>query len=283
MDKDIQILVIPDVHGRYFWKGPVKETLENTNAKIVFLGDYLDVYLREFVKIYGYKLDVYTQENWDKIYKLWDDTVAMFEEIIELKRKYPERITLLVGNHDCGYAVGPKVCEVRRDNRNARKICKLFDDNWELFKLADEARIADKHFIFTHAGINKTYAERCFDDVNEDNVVSLFNEAWLENNWGIMDSLRQYSDFRGWGGGDYGSLVWADAREWFQEQSMSGVKNEAYGYAVVGHTHINKAHFEENMAFIDTADAYYIDSNGDIKKYYDNKDKDAEEEETKDE
>ena len=51
MDKDIQILLIPDVHGRYFWKGPVKETLENTNAKIVFLGDYLDVYLREFVKI----------------------------------------------------------------------------------------------------------------------------------------------------------------------------------------------------------------------------------------
>jgi hypothetical protein len=202
----------------------------------------------------------------------------MFEEIIELKRQYPDRITLLVGNHDCGYAVGTKVCEVRRDNRNARKICKLFDDNWELFKLADEARIADKHFIFSHAGINKTYAERCFDDVNEDNVVSLFNEAWLENNWGIMDSLGQYSDFRGWGGGDYGSLVWADAREWFQEQYMSDVKNEAYGYAVVGHTHINKAHFEENMAFIDTADAYYIDSNGDIKKYYDN-----EEEETNDE
>ena len=283
MDKDIQILLIPDVHGRYFWKGPVKETLENTNAKIVFLGDYLDVYLREFVKIYGYKLDVHTQENWDKIFKLWDDTVAMFEEIIELKRQYPDRITLLVGNHDCGYAVGTKVCEVRRDNRNARKICKLFDDNWELFKLADEARIADKHFIFSHAGINKTYAESCFDDVNEDNVVSLFNEAWLENNWGVMNSLGQYSGFRGWGGGDYGSLVWADAREWFQEQYMSNVKNEAYGYAVVGHTHINKAHFEENMAFIDTADAYYIDSNGDIKKYYDNKDEDTEEEDTNDE
>lgn len=283
MDKDIQILLIPDVHGRYFWKGPVKETLENTNAKIVFLGDYLDVYLREFVKIYGYKLDVYTQENWDKIYKLWDDTVAMFEEIIELKRQYPGRITLLVGNHDCGYAVGTKICEVRRDNRNARKICKLFDDNWELFKLADEAHIADKHFIFSHAGINKTYAERCFDDVNEDNVVSLFNEAWLENNWGIMNSLGQYSNFRGWGGGDYGSLVWADAREWFQEQYMSDVRNEAYGYAVVGHTHINKAHFEENMAFIDTADAYYIDSNGDIKKYYDNKNENTEEEETNDE
>lgn len=268
MEKDIQILLIPDVHGRHFWEGPVKETLENTDAKIVFLGDYLDVYPQEFTETYGFKLGAYTQDNWDKISKLLDDTVAMFEEIIELKRQYPDRITLLVGNHDCGYAVGTKVCEVRRDKRNARKICKLFDDNWELFKLADEARIAGKHFIFSHAGINKTYAERCFDNVNEDNVVSLFNEAWFENNWGIMDSLRQYSDFRGWGGGDYGSLVWADAREWFQEQYMSEVKNEAYGYAVVGHTHLSEPYFEKNMAFIDTAETYYINSEGDIKKYY---------------
>ena len=268
MEKDIQILLIPDVHGRQFWKQPVMEVLENTNAKIIFLGDYLDVYPQEFAEMYGFKLDVYTQENYDKIYKLLDDTVDMFGEIIELKKKYPERITLLIGNHDCGYAVGTKICEVRRDKRNAHKICKLFDDNRELFKLADEARIADKHFIFSHAGINKTYAERCFDDVNEDNVVSLFNEAWFENNYGIMDSLGQYSVFRGWGGGDYGSLVWADAREWFQEQYMSDVKNEAYGYAVVGHTHLSGPHFEENMAFIDTADAYYINSEGEIKKYY---------------
>ena len=113
MNKDIQILLIPDVHGRHFWKGPVKETLENTNAKIVFLGDYLDVYPQEFTEMYGFKLDVYTEENYDKIYKLLDDTVDMFGEIIELKKKYPERITLLVGNHDCGYAVGHNICNTR--------------------------------------------------------------------------------------------------------------------------------------------------------------------------
>ena len=269
MDKDIQILVIPDVHGRQFWKQPVMEVLENTNAKIVFLGDYLDVYPKEFEEMYGFKSNVYIQENYDKIYQLLDDTVEMFGEIIELKKKYPERITLLVGNHDCGYAVGTKVCEVRRDKRNAHKICKLFDDNRELFKLADEARIADKHFIFSHAGINKTYADRCFgEEANEDTVVTLFNDAWRENNYGIMDSLGEYSFYRGWGGGDYGSLVWADAREWFQKQHMSDVKNEAYGYAVVGHTHLSRPVFMENMAFIDTCEAYYINSEGEVKKYY---------------
>ena len=52
MDKDIQILLIPDVHGRYFWKGPVKETLENTNAKIVFLGDYINIGFRICLPIF---------------------------------------------------------------------------------------------------------------------------------------------------------------------------------------------------------------------------------------
>ena len=271
MERDIKILVIPDVHGRYFWINPVKETLENTDAKIIFLGDYLDVYIKEFVKIYNYKLDVYTQENWDKIYQLWDDTVTMFESIVALKKEYPDRITLLLGNHDCTYAISPDICDVRTDRRNIRRIREIFKENEDCFQLADEATIADKHFIFSHAGINKTYAYNCFgDEVNEDNVVELFNKYYKEGNYGIIDSLGQYSDFRGWGGGDYGSLVWADAREWFQEQYMSDVKNEAYGYAVVGHTHMKHPRFEENMAFIDTAEAYYIDSEGEIKKYYDN-------------
>jgi predicted phosphodiesterase len=269
MDKDIQILVIPDVHGRHFWKGPVKETLENTDAKIVFLGDYLDVYIREFVKIYNFKLEVYTQENMEKIYKLWDDTVEMFKEIVELKKAYPDRITLLLGNHDCTYAISTTICDVRCDRRNIKRIRGIFVENNDCFKLADEAYINDKHFIFSHAGINKTYAYQCFgDEVNEENVVDLFNTYYKEGNYGIIDSLGKYSYFRGWGGGDFGSLVWADAREWFQTQEDSEEKNEAYGIAVVGHTHISHPKFIENIAFLDTADAYYINSDGDIKKYY---------------
>ena len=86
MEKDIQILVIPDVHGRQFWKQPVMEVLENTNAKIVFLGDYLDVYPKEFEEMYGFKSNVYIQENYDKIYHLLDDTVDMLGAMIELKK-----------------------------------------------------------------------------------------------------------------------------------------------------------------------------------------------------
>ena len=47
MKKDIKILIVPDVHGREFWRQPVTEVLNDPglkNTRIVFLGDYVDPY-----------------------------------------------------------------------------------------------------------------------------------------------------------------------------------------------------------------------------------------------
>ena len=38
-----RVLVVPDVHGRTFWKEEVSKWLEDVD-KVVFLGDYLDPY-----------------------------------------------------------------------------------------------------------------------------------------------------------------------------------------------------------------------------------------------
>ena len=44
----MKTLIIPDVHGRIFWKTPAEEFLKNNSErKIVFLGDYLDPYKGE--------------------------------------------------------------------------------------------------------------------------------------------------------------------------------------------------------------------------------------------
>lgn len=41
----VKYLIIPDVHGRTFWKKSVYDYLENhPEVKIIFLGDYLDPY-----------------------------------------------------------------------------------------------------------------------------------------------------------------------------------------------------------------------------------------------
>ena len=46
MKKSKKLLVIPDVHGRTFWKTPVRKYLDHVD-RVIFLGDYLDPYKDE--------------------------------------------------------------------------------------------------------------------------------------------------------------------------------------------------------------------------------------------
>ena len=78
-----RILVVPDVHGRVFWKEPIKKYL-NVVDRVVFLGDYLDPY-----------------EDEDG---LADDIYQNLMEIIALKQENMEKVVLLKGNHDQHYA-----------------------------------------------------------------------------------------------------------------------------------------------------------------------------------
>ena len=88
-----KILIIPDVHGRDFWREPVKQELNNSETSIIFLGDYNDCYPHE----------------WEPNFDCKQHSVDNFKEIIELKRQKPDRITLLLGKHDCGYAIGDSI------------------------------------------------------------------------------------------------------------------------------------------------------------------------------
>lgn len=256
---NINIAIIPDIHGRSFWKKSVNYLLKETNIPIVFLGDYLDPYYNDF---FDEETDEPLNEGYNNMSEVLGITVNMFQEIIELKKKYPDRIILLLGNHDCGYLYGIDYCySSRRDKINARILEKLFNDNKDLFQLAYETTINEKHFIFSHAGINQKYAHDCFgDEVNEDNVVSLFNKAYKEDNYGVIQSLTYYSRFRGKWGGKYGSLIWADSQEWFVND------NKAYGISVVGHTKFKEPYINDKFIFLDTKECYVITNNGNLEK-----------------
>ena len=67
------ITIIPDIHGRVFWKKAVDSASKDDT--IVFLGDYLDMY--------------------------WVDSM-------DFKKSNPERVVLLLGNHD--WVVFHRVC-----------------------------------------------------------------------------------------------------------------------------------------------------------------------------
>ena len=72
-----KVLVIPDVHGRRFWKKPC-ENIDNYD-KVIFLGDYLDPYGFEGITV--------------------DDAIENFKEIIDFKKKNSEKVIMLLGNH----------------------------------------------------------------------------------------------------------------------------------------------------------------------------------------
>lgn len=75
-----KVIIIPDVHGRTFWRSALS-WVETT--PIVFLGDFLDPYRDEGID---------SEEAYEQL-----------DEIIDFKKRYPESITLLLGNHDLHY------------------------------------------------------------------------------------------------------------------------------------------------------------------------------------
>lgn len=257
----MKTLIVPDVHGRNFWKEPVNKSLLDDDCHIVFLGDYLDPYYDDFFN----EDDEPIFENLKSMRAVMDNSLEMFKEIIELKKSNMDKITLLLGNHDCGYAISPNISDNRMDKFRYREISNLFMDNKDLFQLAYEVYINDVHYIFSHAGINKEYAKYCFEDeVNESNVVELFNNAYKNDIYGILMSLGFYSYLRGCGG-KYGSIVWADAREWFT--SFGDYKNEAYGFSIVGHTQLTNHRIIDNYAFLDSRECFILDEKNQITPY----------------
>ena len=128
-----QILIIPDVHGRTFWKEAINKFPKNEfpNMEIIFLGDYLDPYT-------GYE-DI----NKEQAY-------VNFKEIIEVAQN-DERITLLIGNHDWHYFVYLDDCRI--DKLRERNIEKIFIDNIQLFRLSKTIEINNHKYVFSHAGI----------------------------------------------------------------------------------------------------------------------------------
>lgn len=139
-----QILVIPDVHGRSFWKNAVAQ---NTDIPIIFLGDYLDPYAHENI----------SQE----------EALANFKEIIAFKQANKDRVTLLIGNHEIHY-IDTFYKFGRKDTIRAEEIHKLILDNLSLFSIASHKEINGKTLLFTHAGLVEPWWKKHFPNTPTD-------------------------------------------------------------------------------------------------------------------
>lgn len=235
-----ELMIIPDVHGRTFWKEKVYKLLNyDENTHIVFLGDYVDPYQYEGI--------------------FPEDAIPILEEIIDLKKSNPNRITLLLGNHDCGY-IWSDVCASRRDRKNYNEISNLFSKNLDLFDLAYSCELGGKKYLLTHAGVHKQWFDLVFGQNSEYYPkIDMFLNNWLHSDQeNIEDCLGIYSYFRGYTPDNYGSCIWADVREWSDELYNASLNEDLGWYQIFGHTQLElDPIIKKDFACIDTR-RYYI-------------------------
>lgn len=245
----MRYLIIPDVHGRDFWREPVATGLKDKNTHIVFLGDYLDPYPDEFEHGVDYQ----------------EIAFECFKDILKLKKDNPDKITLLLGNHDLEYAIGTDICNCRRDRHRYKSIQTLFRQNFAKFSLLTEVWQGDRRFIISHAGLSLEWLKSAnIGEFTKDNVVNFLNNAYLLTTsddfpelTSFADALGRCSYYRG-GYDKYSSLVWGDVREFVFNDI------EDIGFQIFGHTRSYNPIICEKFAMLDCCKAFYLNEDGSI-------------------
>lgn len=230
-----KIIIVPDVHGRDFWKNDV---LENENSKIIFLGDYFDPYERRDI----------------------DDMLYNFKLILTLKKNGPERVTLLIGNHDMHYTDKSSL-ESSRYNPHMKDV--LIKNNIDfldesIFQIITEENIGGKRFIFTHAGIEKSWAELCnmnFNKINIEEIKELFREK--PHAFDLIIGFIRGGDFIG------GSPLWADIREYDENKDIMDGVIQIFGHTQLEDKPIN---IKDSLFCLDVRRPFFIDENGIVRE-----------------
>lgn len=250
-------LLIPDIHGRDFWKEAINK-IDLNDMNIVFLGDYLDPYQHEF-------------ENMSKE-EIYDKTINNFKEILEFKKSNPENVKLLIGNHDLTYLISRTLCDCRCMDSKYKELNELFIDNKELFDLIYIISPYIKNVIVSHAGIHKDYLDEllcCLKFIKSTDIDTLtdserieylykINDLFKEGSYELNKSLGTCSYYRG-GYHAQGSLVWSDIREWIDDKNIEF-------YQIFGHTLLKQPVITKDYACIDTKEALLF--NDDKFKFY---------------
>lgn len=215
----MRILIIPDVHGRPFWK-KAKEMVGDVD-KVIFLGDYHDPYQYEGITP--------------------DMSMRNLLEIEEFVTENADKVVMLVGNHDLSYIDGMDVGANRFDMDNLNAITAVFERLDSKMSLAYAHTDNGKTFLFTHAGVVPQWAEMYMPDVVVADAYAFADEV---NKWfaekSHSDALGDVGSSRN-GDSDYSSMVWADYSDIIDSYLMltedSGMRRPRPNYyQIFGHT-----------------------------------------------
>jgi predicted MPP superfamily phosphohydrolase len=202
----MKIIILGDTHGRPFWKQIVDSQQFD---KIIFLGDYFDT------------RDSYTGQ----------DQLRNFLEIVAYKIENPDKVILLCGNHDFHYMPIPMSIGERYSGFQ-RGYSYQFKDALEGAKDVLQAAHIEGEYLFTHAGVTKTWLKDTMNLKFDDEV---FLATELDD---YINDVFKYSPkyflFRGvdpYGNNVTQSPIWVRP-ESLMEDSVDNYKQ------VVGHTSV---------------------------------------------
>ena len=250
------ILVIPDIHGRTFWKEPIAHKDEFDH--IVFLGDYFDPYFNV------------TQQ----------DAIENFKELVNsfTEEEINDKVEFLLGNHDGHYLYDiPEASRISKNPIINKEITSLLINlrYKNQLKINTWITIKNTTYLFTHAGINKDWADRHPElcNVNYSGMLyQKFNNSptaidLIPNVYINWESIGEIGIYRG-GWHNTGGPLWCDIREFITQPKFSPY------YQIFGHTQLNNYITKdilkkenqnidcEDFACLDCKKAFIIDENG---------------------
>ena len=228
-----KILIIPDVHGRSFWRPAVAS---GDYDKIIFLGDYVDPYpderIGELTALHG------------------------LMDIIDFYDRHPDQVVLLLGNHDLHY-LSPyyhEMCPCDRYDEKHSDVLHLLFTKGDRFNLAHEETIGSQKYLFTHAGVNQPWLKRNLKVIRQPDAIHLNRLLLFDEG---IETLRQVGLLR-WGMYLTGSVVWGDSEELAVSDPLPDV------YQIVGHTrqYDGKPIITPHYACLDCSTAFVLDEEG---------------------
>lgn len=219
-----KVLVIGDIHGNPIWGSIIQK--EDWD-EVVFIGDYLD-------NKFGYSLE----DEWSN-----------FLDIIQFKKENPDKVTLLIGNHDYHYIPGINEQYSGYSLATSFKFMQIWKEYKTLFQIAT----TKGEYLFTHAGVSPQWMNLKFD------------AGWEESLDDIADKLNELFEYKPRSFKFNGLDMYGDSKEsgplWIRPKSLlRSNKNHPLKRKftqVVGHTVQESLQHQEKWAgpkfkFIDT-------------------------------
>ncbi len=221
-----KIIVLGDTHGINSWKKIVNQTFD----KVVFIGDYFDSF------------HVSAREQ-----------MQNFSDIIEFKKKNLDKVVLLLGNHDYHYLEGSNEHYSGFQYYSCGQISDMVHN--ALDKGYVDLCHVDGKYLFTHAGVTKTWAKA-------NNIVSQNKDL----NYSFKRLFKQNIKTFGFNknGRDNSGDDMCQGPLWVRPKSLEEDLFDSY-VQVVGHTPIKKIKITESIIYIDTIETsrkYLVIENG---------------------